>query len=242
MASQTAGIRRLDGASWTAIASPGSGAHALEILPDGTLWASWADPATGIGTVGRLKDGSWTSLPSATELVRDSAWSSPWPPQNLVVSPANEVWSATTGGPLLHYDGQAWGVVDRLGSAEFGRVFLIAGDGKGGLWATGTAGPDMTAPTVVGHFDGAAWVVYGRDGVPQWKDVYQGWPGSMAVAPDGTLWLTRALSGDCYALDAFDATTWTSYLGFGSCVYALDIAPDGTVWTMTSGGLYRIRR
>src|SRR3954452_15085411 len=62
-------------------------------------------------------------------------------------------------------------------------------------------------------------------------------PRFLRAAPDGSVWRTpgdgpepleRAPWG-CNGLARFDGTTWSRYLA-GTCIYSLDVAPDGTAW------------
>jgi hypothetical protein len=83
------------------------------------------------------------------------------------------------------------------------------------------------------HVEGGPMTIYTNDeGIPEMTIFYDWGPGFMSAAPDGSVWLTPGGGPEpwgCDGLANFDGQTWTRYLR-GICIYALDVAPDGTAW------------
>ena len=73
-------------------------------------------------------------------------------------------------------------------------------------------------------------------------DHYQGFRGFFDVAPDRSIWGNprhadiHSSGTECDGIATFDGRAMTYYLR-DLCIYAMDIAPDGTVWLQA--GAYR---
>ena len=82
------------------------------------------------------------------------------------------------------------------------------------------------------HVEGGPMTIYTNDeGVPAMGCCFHV-PRFLRAAPDGSVWLTPGDGPDpsrCNGLARFDGDTWSRYLA-GTCIYALDVAPDGTAW------------
>jgi hypothetical protein len=93
------------------------------------------------------------------------------------------------------------------------------------------------------HVEGGPMTIYTNDeGVPAMGCCFHV-PRFLRAAPDGSVWLTpgdgpealeRAPWG-CNGLARFDGTTWSRYLA-DTCIYSLDLAPDGTAWARAGTG------
>jgi hypothetical protein len=111
----------------------------------------------------------------------------------------------------------------------------------GALWVRLNAkcGPDLGTcfgpSDFLARFDGADWTTYdSSDGIPMMGDHYQGFEGFFAVAPDRSVWFNPI--GDyertgraCDGLANFDGQAVRYFLR-DTCIFAMDMASDGTVW------------
>jgi hypothetical protein len=176
---------------------------------DGSAWDSWEVPFTE-GPEGRI-----TLLGISGE---GDAW----------------VTNDEYNGVIGRFDGSDW----QTSLAPPGSWRWDVGQ-DGTLWARGESQRMMV------RFDGTRWTEYGEaDGVPPLWELF-GMPGDIEVAPDGSVWVNSTpliretddgsiddTSGEgdvCGGVYNFDGTTWTHYL-HGTCVYDMDISPDGTTW------------
>jgi hypothetical protein len=117
-------------------------------------------------------------------------------------------------------DGGDWWILQRL-------EVPLAGSGHAGSYPT-----TRTIDYLV-HVEGGPMTIHTNDeGVPEMTAFYDWGAGFMSAAPDGSVWLTPGGGlgiWGCDGLANFDGQTWTRYLR-GTCIYALDVATDGTVW------------
>jgi len=136
------------------------------------------------------------------------------------------VWAGGDYG-LVRYDGSGWSASDATGNAppvggEEADVHGIAQAPDGSLW--------VVAYGSLYHLDGDQWSRF------DWPD---NWIETMAVAPDGTVWV----GGD--GLGHFDPSTgaWQTFTTADGLVsqqvYAVHVTPEGVVWVGTEGGLSR---
>jgi hypothetical protein len=117
-------------------------------------------------------------------------------------------------------DGGDWWILQRLDVP-------LAGPGHAGT------GPRTRTIDYLVHVEGGPMTIYTNDeGVPEMTSFYDWGPGFLSAAPDGSVWLTPGGGPGIWGCDGlanFDGQTWTRYL-LGTCIYALDVAPDGTAW------------
>jgi hypothetical protein len=139
-------------------------------------------------------------------------------PGELLVSDRGEVWSG-----VQHFVDGAWRTHDGDGSPGAGWGTAVGADGT--LWG-------MMSSAAFFRFDGTEWTTFGR---PDWMPRSYAYPwGELHVAPDGFLWVPplecdQGING----VARFDGETWTRSLQ-GYCVEAMDIAADGSVWTLAT--------
>lgn len=253
------GASRFDGETWTAFTpdnSPlGLSVVAIAVAPDGALWfGSW-----GAG-VSRWDGKAWTTYTHEDGLVDDLV-------SSLAVAGDGTVWAGTEHG-LTSFDGQTWTTVAQdvlagswiadIGVEPGGGVWVSAvsqgifhlDDGawtrfatKGGLGDSPArvvaVAPDgavwFAGRDAVGRWDGQHWTRYGPgDGVPQ--EIY-----ALVIDGNGVPWL-----GIANGIARLDGDTWSTYPIAAKEAYldvwAIALAPDGTIWAGTDGtdgGLFR---
>ncbi len=86
------------------------------------------------------------------------------------------------------------------------------------------------------HVEGGPTTIYSSDeGVPLMGPRTHSWS-FLQTAADGSVWLTPDVEdpASCEGIARFDGTTLARHLR-DVCVYAFDIAPDGSVWVQASG-------
>jgi ligand-binding sensor domain-containing protein len=145
---------------------------------------------------------------------------------NLIyVTSDGTVWTGGVYG-LARYDGGAWsappGAGDPPPQGEEGDVNAIDQAPDGSLWAA-----------VYGdlyHLDDGQWSHF------QWPD---GWIGTMAVGPDGAVWVGQENLGRFDpSSDAWQTFTPADGL-VSSPVHAIYVTDEGVVWIGTDGGVSR---
>ncbi|MFV2063371.1 MAG: hypothetical protein ACC726_07635, partial [Chloroflexota bacterium] len=231
---------------------------AVEIEPDSTVWAPSSRYSQSF--LGRLdEDGSIISRyprgidRNKVDLDRRS----------FALAPDGTVWARYrdkrgADGFIRRRDGE-WRVFAPFEPPQEIDALDVGADGT--LWALLTLSDSdrlSVAPTLQ-RFAGdpvegarGASVYSAADGLPPMALYRQ-----LRAGPDGSVWLTpgqrnaETTVDRCDGLARFDGTTWTQYLR-DTCIFAFDIAPDGTVWarggavgadTGTSGSVqtYRVR-
>jgi hypothetical protein len=241
------GVFSFDGEGWTRRFDDPAWAVAIDDL--GAVWISSGGP------VGRLDEGE-------VALARwdGESWERVvWPPEQsggrvvMAALPNGEVWVTRLGysscgtGPLMRYDGAALAAVqvgDRPFRPSGGYVFEIEAAPNGDLWVGGyirSGDPSYQPnhfdpsiePPVLARFDGEAWTVYDWP-LPNPMDRCYDPLLDMAVGPDGVVWLAYP-----DGLGSFDGTQGTLYIE-GAWVYAVDVAPDGTVWYSDEQGVHTL--
>jgi heat shock protein HslJ/ligand-binding sensor domain-containing protein len=129
----------------------------------------------------------------------------------LSVAPDGSLW-AGRGCELWRFYGAVWEAVARCDDLPHGNVLDIAFTADGSAWiATGLG---------LARFDGQSWIIHDR------------LAHSLAVAPDGTIWVNgwEGLQGSQYVA-RLDGESWTAYKG-------VDSYPGGFVArVVTSDGL-----
>jgi hypothetical protein len=141
----------------------------------------------------------------------------------ITVAPDGTVWVADSGW-IASYDGATWNVVPSE------QVPGLEGD-LGDL----AVGPDGTV-CVAGsddllRYDDGTW-----EKVQSPESLASPWTGSLAVAPDGTVWATP--NGEM-AVVSYDGDRWRRYDrtdGIPGHTSTVAVAPDGTIWVGGTGG------
>jgi len=217
-------LRSFDGDSWTTRRKrPAKGTFGgVEIQQDGTVWV--AERTGKHGTtwrVVRLDADGWEVLPGKIERL-----------SNLDMSVAQdggqEVWVMAPMQRLQRHDGSRWSVQQvpqsRLAPARLknARRATVAPDGQT-LWVLLRSGRELA------RFGGSNWKVYEvPDGGASSSRAYGAF---FEAARDGSLWFNPIRPSDvaCDGVANVDGDTVRYFLR-DHCVYAMDIAPDGSVW------------
>jgi hypothetical protein len=215
------------------------------VLPDGDVWALQAFAAQTIGRYGR--DG----LHELSEV----------PPGDLLaleVSHAGELWvlvseqSGDDSRRVIYRYADAWeplevptDVLQETHDVAVPDVGELAVTPDGTLWVSfydrddRTCEPDWCAvgPEALARFGSAGWEVFSpTTGMPPLGPSSYLAGRYLEASPDGSVWVQPAgdpvaTGTDCAGLANFDGNAWTFYLE-DLCVYAMDVAPDGALWTL----------
>jgi hypothetical protein len=194
----------------------GGGLSGIAAAPDGTIWAStWKPPQ-----LLRFDGSGWSVANGFEDLAVVNAAEHV---TALAVGADNVLWVAV-GKSLVRFDGATWEVIEVAGQRDWAHTLEVAPDET--LWAAGWEN--------VRSFDGETWTRYGPEqGLPE-EGI-----GSIAVAPDGTVWvgaISDGLSGTAGGLAGRDATGWetvTEHDGlFSSDIRSLTVTEDGTLWAV----------
>jgi len=152
----------------------------------------------------------------------------------VAVGSDGTLWIAEGMDLLLRSDGvteTSIALPRNMMASPWANALAVAPDGT--LWAT------PNHETHVFAYDGAEWAVFGEsDGVPAM-------PFSIAVAPNGTVWVgSTGIYGDPdgnvlpTGVARFDGNSWTQYTtndGLLSNDASVVTGPDGTVWLIHHG-------
>ena len=153
------------------------------------------------------------------------------------------LWLVTAGPGgtkqrLLHYVDGSWVEVDTPAGDW---SFDLGNDGTPwlGLFEPYECRPGSCwrGPMRLARYDGDGWTEFGAAaGVPALgPSSYLGDLDPVA-APDGSVWVRPAADAtvtgtDCAGVANFDGQRWSHYLSH-LCVYAMDVAPDGSMWAL----------
>jgi hypothetical protein len=257
-------IGHLEDGIWEYWRVTGGGiAFGLAVAPDGTVWS-----ATSIG-VFSFDGANWTRRfddlvigvivdEGGTVWVSNGMWLAQWdgeswvrrdptPPDlpggssaAMAALPDGDMWIASTGwwNTVIRYHGDTVEEVhigdypDPWPATALGPVgvFALEAAPNGDMWVGGIL--DGSFEFVVARFNGEAWTIYDWP-FPDPSDLADSLA-DMAMGPDGVLWF--AFQG---GLASFDGTEWTTWVE-GQYVYAVDVAPDGTVWVSDEQGVHTL--
>ena len=212
----------------------------VEVQQDGTVWMARStkkgDGSSGVIRAARLGDNGWEILPGSVK-ARDLGAGD----VILAESGGSDAWLMSgyyLHGPLYRHDGEGW-VVEQ--TPEVGGVARAAVGPDGTLWVRLNAecvSEDRICGSVsdiLARFDGSDWDVHdSSDGIPMMGDHYQGFEGFFAVAPDRSVWFNpigdyERTGSECDGLANFDGQAVRYFLR-DRCIFAMDMATDGTVW------------
>jgi ligand-binding sensor domain-containing protein len=233
---QGAGVSRFDGASWTTFTSadglPGNNVLSVAATPDGYVWVDVATVIIGgttesTGGMARHDGTNWVTFVGGFD--------------RLFVSSDGTLWSIEEkSAGLSYFDGENWIDYNYTHNRNLPdqRVLAMAVALDGTPW--------VATPNGVYHFNGQTW------------DEFKPWEGeigsrlmSMAVTPDGNVWLGFSfafpdpfdrcgevrLPADEWGLYRYDGKTWQNITvqdGLVSDkVCSVLAGPDGSVWVGT---------
>jgi ligand-binding sensor domain-containing protein len=186
----------------------------LAVTPDGAAWLGFGDSSS------YYSPGSGLSRFDGQNWEYSLEGSSA---QVLTVAPDGALWAAA-GCMVRRFDGQAW---QTLADCQPLKSFItdITFTPGGVAWAAG-GGMGLA------RFDGEGWTSYDKLAI------------FLAVAPDGTLWITgwEGLQSSSYVAH-FDGKEWTTYYTdelFQDSLARIAVTPDGSLWgSTTQHGLAR---
>lgn len=207
-------IARFAGGTWLLIEGPGFPAWWLEAAPDGSMWAVTAE--AGVARVARYVDGSWTTFDESDGIAGTGLG-------QVSATPAG-VFLATNAG-LLRLAGDRWepawpDAADGPDTALASSLVALSVDEA---WATDQRG--------AWHFLDGRW-----EGPTQPEPFQDKWISSLAVAPDGAVWLAGQ-AGVAVLRDG----VWSMVLDDEA--RKVVVTPDGAVWVgRQSPGIVRLQR
>lgn len=220
-------VARLDGCWgrcwWTVFTSDDvpeleGGVGDLVVSADGTVYLSVGEDLL---LVFDGYEGDSYSVPLPTGLnKREPPWSG-----SLAVGDDGVVWAATNyyRGGVLSFDGAGFTRYTTEGGLPGHTAVRVTAGADGTIWVATAAG--------VAAFDGTTWTTYTMaDGLLSNDAV-------IATGLDGTVWAVHYQIPP-YGYSRFDGTGWTTY-PFDSPLggFRAEVAPDGTLWTISEDGL-----
>jgi ligand-binding sensor domain-containing protein len=138
------GLSRFDGESWktytTSDGLPGNVVYGLAIDADGAVWFSSGDEVAGKG-VSRF-DGKTITTYTRADGLKDNRVTA------ITVDKAGALWFGSPAGNITRYDGNSWKTL----AIPAEHVYVLAADGKGGIWAGTSNG--------AWRLDGEGWTSY----------------------------------------------------------------------------------
>ncbi len=205
----------------------------LEALPDGSVWALTSLSGS---TVGRYARDGWHAIRSQP----------PSEGRNLAADDDGGLWleagvyEGKLEWRLLHHVDGSWQEVE---TPEGAWTFDVGADGT--VWlGLGWDEPSVceaescaAGPLRLARGGDGGWIEFGPgDGLPLLGPTSYAHPFDPLAAPDGSVWVKPAADAtvhgtDCDGVANFDGEAWSSYLS-GLCVYAMDVAPDGSLWAL----------
>jgi hypothetical protein len=235
-------VATFDGESWNVLRLAGPRVGSSSFDDDGSLWGMWSD--NGGSVVGRLDGKQWIRHPVPTlakQRYEHQGGSGPYI-DGVGGLWVLDGWKGLSDRPdrdtLHRFDGSDWERYE-VPAGSFRRI-EVAPDGTVWLGVTRQeeTGPDRgDASEVLARFDGSTWSEHDVSVVVPAEGRHFGGGlggyGLLAVAPDGEAWaqvIDDRFSGTpCHGVANFDGSIRTTYLN-NHCVYALDVASDGSVW------------
>jgi hypothetical protein len=212
-------------------------ATSIAVGSDGTVWLG--------GATGAL----WMRPPGGDSWVADGIARPPLPTsaggfRSVMIGPVMAVdrdgglwlsgsgksWLSTPGLVRLAGRGSAWETMSPIEGWTSMNVNDIATAPNGDVWIATTDDGGSMQDVQAAVYDGQSWTTFGAaDGLP----VDSGGLVELAVAPDGTVWV----SAEGWA--SYRAGHWTPHYE-GHDLGRIAFAPDGTLWASGELGVVRI--
>lgn len=234
------GLEWYEGGEWHPEVQLPEAIHVADLAagPSGKLWAVYVGKGTPQRGLLRRTDSGWEVVE-----VGDPAGIggdlSPWIGNILVTEDAVWVggfdpWSPSVPGSLLRFDGSNWEAMAPTGTHL--PAVQLATDPAGAVWVVLVGPPNGISMTcdrdyTLARFEDGQWEVF--DEAPL--------SSPSASAADSTgLWVAGDIGGCSTGLSHFDGRTWTEQSK--GWVSDVAVAPDGTVWYITTAdqALHRI--
>ena len=214
-----------DGTSWAELSAKGS---IYGFQDDGTVWIVKREE--GEVRVGPLTGDGWEALPGSVLGVR------------FVVAEAagGDVW-VVVDDDLRRHDGNGW----KRQPTPFDGIARADAGPDGTLWIRYRSligSYDPSRSSLLARFDGSDWDVFTR-GLPGMGDHYMGFEGWFEVASDRSVWFNPIGAQEqtgtrCDGVANFDGESLVRFMR-DTCIYAMDVAPDGSVWLQAGEGPWR---
>lgn len=170
----------------------------------------------------------WDTINGKATIYIDSYQSNSAHVDALAQTPDQAIWVGSYNRGLSRFDGGQWQTFTEAEGlpSPFISSLTVSQDGK--LWVTtgDYRNGDKNVPGQFGQFDGQQWSSPSGGG------------GTLEIkaAPDGSIWGRSPVFG----VIQFNGKEWNQNNRLSlSNIFALTIAPDGTVWTASRTGIYR---
>ncbi len=190
---------------------------------------------TSTATRGPERQTGWTAFTAADGVVAYEDL------QAIAVAPDGTLWLGSNMG-IYALQGSTWMTHTALGRGISVNVLSLAVGPAGGIWAGTREGLTRFDGSTELTTGGQTWTPYPRrDYCDQAYCPEIKWGFSIAVAPDGALWLA-----DGWQLHRFDGTRWTEHKPHPfdderiEGMETLALSPNGDVWLGAEGGVYHL--
>jgi len=169
---------------------------------------------------------------SGWQVVADVDRTAPTDAAVVVAGPDGAIWAGSTTGSVWRLEGAT--LVELAGSNVTGAVSTMAFAGDN-VWV-GTHGSGVY------RYDGETWEQFTTS-----EGLHHDVVTSIAVGPDGAVWLSGGTGLDALTLSRFDGSAWRTVGSPGGVSNSTDVesltlavAEDGTVWAASNAGTLRL--
>jgi ligand-binding sensor domain-containing protein len=209
-------VQTFDGGTWTLIETPYRWVYDIEIMPNGDVWMAHSFSGAS------LWDGSaWQEFePGSVPGYFDG--------QVEIISSSGDgqVCLGVEPDGVSCFDGNAWTGIEFDESMVVDSLYELAVDGSGDIYVVGWDRGNEIAS--LHHFNGAYWS----------SEEIGSRYSSMAVSPDGSVWLGDRDRGLFNIRDGQWSTNWIEGLPIDQINDVL-VGSDGSVWIASESGAWR---
>jgi hypothetical protein len=206
-----------DGTAWSTVTGIPAGEY-VDVWGTAGPRAVYVASSSG-AAIHRYDGATWTTLPEFDG-----------EPIALRGSSASDIWVATRGGPLMHWNGTAWTNRSPAGTS----IRFLDVNAANDVWAIGHASNDP-GTGVIAHYDGATWT--------QWVTAQEIYNAIASAAPNDA-WV----AGVDGILRHWDGVAWSRTTNVGASPSGLtalsgllSIGPSDVIGVSTLGIAYRYR-